>query len=168
MRETLIRQMNESNGRRLEKSRRLFPTWFALMFDQLRIKARVRQQLDRTERYLKTWHAMDFRKLSDRDLWAENRNWRPRADQELTVVFMLAAVSSYERWVQNICERVGMPYERLLHAHLAAGEKSVSSKQAFDLLRLAAIARKEQGNLSSEVFQVEFDKFLQMYGHRGL
>lgn len=144
------------------------PDLARLMFGQLRIQARVRQQLDRTERYLHTWRSMDFGKLSDHELWAENRNWRPRADQELTVVFMLAAVSSYERVVQTICERVGMPYERLLHAHLAAGEKSVSSKQAFDLLRLAAIARKEQGGLSSRAFQIQFEEFLQLYGHRGL
>src|SRR5262249_54462799 len=94
------------------------PDLVRLMFDQIRIRTHVRGQLDRTKGYLNDWQSLDFQKLSDLDLWAENRNWRPRADHELTVVFMLAAVSSYERLVQSICERVGMPYERLLHAHL--------------------------------------------------
>src|SRR5262249_48344034 len=78
----------------------------------------------------------------------------------------------------------GISYERLAYSYLAAGEKSVSSAQAFDLLRLAGIAVKEERTrgyfrearppfadyrttLHSTSFLRSFDLFLEKYGHRG-
>ncbi|HSU88823.1 MAG TPA: PEP-utilizing enzyme, partial [Terriglobia bacterium] len=85
----------------------------------------------------------------------------------LQIVFTLAGVASMEKSLRTICERAAMPYERLLQTHLAAGEKSVSSRQAFDLLRLVQVARQNGGNTTSETFQRHFKIFLETYGHRG-
>jgi len=134
--------------------------------------------------FLKELESLDFKKLGDRDLWAEHRKWLPRMVDELKVVFTLTAVSVYEHALRQICERAGMPYERLAYTHLAAGEKSVSSAQAFDLLRLARAAQQEfkareyfagtrqtfqnyRTELHDTDFSKKFDRFLETFGHRG-
>ena len=153
--------------RSLGEVARVIPDMVRLASRQLRVKKLVREQLGRAERYIEELQTLDCSRLSDTDLWAESRKWRLRFANELELVFTLTAVSSYEVFLQEICKRVGMPYERLAHTHLAAGEKSVSSLQAFDLLRLVQIARENGGNLSSEAFRSHFNIFLQKYGHRG-
>jgi pyruvate,water dikinase len=151
---------------------------------QLTISRLVRQHAAGTEDYLRGILSRDFRTLNDRDLWAENRKWRAYIVNELQLVFALAGVMAYERPLESICKRVGTPYERLAYSHLAAGEKSVSSAQAFDLLRLAKNARSEprasnyfsktrdsfsdwREALRETAFLNEFEAFLQRYGHRG-
>ncbi|PYS52026.1 MAG: hypothetical protein DMG13_17285 [Acidobacteria bacterium] len=143
------------------------PDMVRLAAGQLTVAKRVRQQLVRMERYIQDLRSRDPRNLSDQEIWTENRKWRPRVADELQLVFVLTGVSTYERALQAICERVSMPYERLLHTYLAAGEKSVSSQQAFDLLRLVQIARREGGRLDGPEFQAGFKTFLERYGHRG-
>jgi rifampicin phosphotransferase len=146
---------------------RVLPDLIRFASQLLTVKKRVGEQLARSKRYLEELHSLDFSKLSDRDMWAENRKWRPRLIHELQLVFTLAAVSTYEGILQTICKRVRMPYERLAYTHLAAGGKSVSSLQAFDLLRLVQVARGNGGDLSSDAFRSQFDNFLEKYGHRG-
>src|SRR5207244_7684183 len=109
----------------------------------------------------------DFPSIPDKELWIENKAWRPQVSDELQIIFTLAGVMTMERPLRAICERVGMPYERLLQPHLAAGEKSVSSQQAFDLLRLVRVVREHGGNTNSETFRKQFEIFLGKYGHRG-
>jgi hypothetical protein len=88
--------------------------------------------------------------------------------------------------LRKICEKVGMPFDRLLYTHLAAGEKSVSAQQAFDLVALAHAARAEpraadwlrrqphpplsdlRSALAGTAFLAAFDAFIARYGHRGL
>jgi pyruvate,water dikinase len=138
----------------------------------------------RTARILKELQAKDFQRLPDRDLWEENRKWRPLLSEEMQLVFTLTAVSGYEEPLRSICDRVGMPYDRLAFTYLAAGKKSVSSAQAFDLLLLAKAARAEEKvsryfaeqrapfqhyreTLRDTHFLKSFDLFLEQYGHRG-
>jgi pyruvate,water dikinase len=161
-----------------------FPDIMRILAGQLRVKKIVRQQTARLAEFLEELESLDFRKLQDRDLWAEHRKWLPRMGDELQVVFTLTAVSAYEHPLRRMCERAGMAYERLAYTHLAAGEKSVSSAQAFDLLRLARVAQDEYEareyfsrarqsshdyptELRDTQFLKEFDGFLETYGHRG-
>jgi phosphohistidine swiveling domain-containing protein len=86
--------------------------------------------------------------------------------------------------VRQACAQVGMTYDELAFPHLAAGGRSVSSQQAFDLVGLVTVARRDQcvasylrrndGTfadfrvaLGGTAFLREFDRFLDTYGHRG-
>ncbi len=152
---------------------------------QIRVAGRVRKQAERTARYLAELNAKDFNESSDKQLWEANRQWwGPRMTEEMQLVFMLGAVLGYETPLRTICAQVGMSYERLAFPHLAAGEKSVSGAQAFDLLRLARVARSEKETrsyfaarntsfhdhreaLEGTEFLKSFDVFMERYGHRG-
>src|SRR5206468_5040346 len=134
---------------------------------QLTVATRVRRELTRIENYIQNLRSRDLRNLSDQEVWAEERKWGSGVVDAFKVVFILTGVSTYERALQMICRRSGMAYERLLFTYLAAGEKSVSSQQAFDLLRLVEIARREGARLDGPRFQSQFKIFLDRYGHRG-
>jgi pyruvate,water dikinase len=162
----------------------IFPDLVRMATRQLTVGRKVRRQLVRTDQALKHFKSLNFRALADRDLWALNRVWRPKLIEDLQLVFVLASVSIYEKPLRDICNRVGISYERLAHTYLAAGVKSVSSEQGFDLLRVARIARQEAAarqyfsesresfqdyrqQLQGTAFLSHFDEFLQRYGHRG-
>jgi rifampicin phosphotransferase len=86
--------------------------------------------------------------------------------------------------VRKACEKVGFSFEALVYPQLATGEKSVSAQQAFDLVTLAAAARREpavvryllgesstlahlRAALAGTTFLEKFERFLKTYGHRG-
>src|SRR5262245_45761355 len=102
----------------------------------------------------------------------------------LPPVFVMSSVQTRVKAIRKACQRVGMAYEDLAYPQLAAGKRSVSSQQAFDLVALAAIARNEpkssaylgsasatfddyRSALSGTRFLEAFDTFLALYGHRG-
>src|SRR5581483_7997632 len=99
-------------------------------------------------------------------------------------VFLMSGVQVRETRLKNIAQAAGFPYERLVYPQLAAGRRSVSSQQAVDLVRLAAVARGEPSArkyfvendgafadyreaLTGTRFLERFDRFLDQYGHRG-
>src|SRR5205823_8618070 len=59
------------------------------------------------------------------------------------IVLLFGGVLIFETALRTICGRVGVPLEQVLYSHLAAGEKSVSAQQAFDLVALARVALHE-------------------------
>ena len=61
----------------------------------------------------------------------------------MQTVLLLAGVLFHEAPIRKVCEAVGFPFEHLVYPQLAAGERSVSSQQAFDLVALAESARKD-------------------------
>jgi len=123
--------------------------------------------------------------LPDSIFFSVFKKWIDAFPKYMQMVLLLASSGMiYERLLKKVCQRVGFPYEQLMHSQLATGEKSVSTQQAFDLLRLANLARSEEitqkyftlslesfGNyreaLSGTNLLKEFDIFLQKYGHRG-
>jgi len=128
--------------------------------------------------------AADPRRLPDAEIWATFEWWKSLIPETLTAVFIMSAVQRREDVLRKICRRVGFPYDRLVFPHLAAGQRSVSSQQAFDLVALANLARGEaasarylRGNdgtfggfrqaLAGTAFLNELDRFLARYGHRG-
>ena len=69
--------------------------------------------------------------------------WRRGAPDTIQIVLTFAGVLFFEEQLRSICRRVGVPFEGFLFAQLAAGERSISAQQAFDLTALAATARAE-------------------------
>ena len=100
-------------------------------------------------------------------------------------MLLLAGVVIHETPVRRVCDRVGFPFEHLVYPQLAAGERSVSSRQAFDLVALADAARQDprvrrilaevrpddhlrlRAALEGTEFLAALDRFLGNYGHRG-
>ncbi|MBI4483029.1 MAG: hypothetical protein HY652_09080, partial [Acidobacteria bacterium] len=122
--------------------------------------------------------------LSEAGVWSLVARWQAGSDRTLQFVLAMGGVALYEMIMQSICRRVGFAYERLGPPLLAAGEKSVSAQQAFDLLALARSARSEararefflrvpasfegwREQLRGTAFLERFDDYLGKYGHRG-
>ncbi len=161
---------------------RALPDMFRLAWLQVTLGALLRRELARMQEELGSvarWDPEAFLSEPAFEMWNE------RPTEQLQVVLALGGVVLYESTLRKVCEKVGFPYDRLLHAYVAAGEKSVSAQQAFDLLRLANQARGEervrnyfltgpQGfekfreDLRATEFLKEFEAFLESYGHRGI
>jgi phosphohistidine swiveling domain-containing protein len=122
--------------------------------------------------------------LSDREIWATIHQWLERAPEAIPPVFVMSSVQAREDIIRKACARVGFSYEALAYPNLAAGARSVSTQQAFDLIALANVARGEtrsadylRGNdgtftdfrtaLTGTKFLAAFGQFLGRYGHRG-
>jgi pyruvate,water dikinase len=124
--------------------------------------------------------------LPDQTLWARIDQWRREAPATIEIVLLFGGVMSQEQPLRTICDSVGFPFERLLYSHLAAGERSVSAEQAYDLVQLAEVARADANvttwlqraepptldglrrDLAGTRFLDAFERFLRNYGHRGL
>jgi rifampicin phosphotransferase len=128
--------------------------------------------------------AVDPRTLPDAAIAETFEWWHAAATDVMQIVFVMTNVLFRERLLRDICEKVGFPYERLVYPQLAAGARSVSTEQAFDLVRLADTARHEpraaayfsasghsfrafREMLAGTAFLARFDQFLARYGHRG-
>ena len=140
-------------------------------------EARMREMLARFSR-------VDPRALSDRELMNAIEQWIESAPAMIQPVFVMSGVLSRETAVRKICNRVGFSYERLVYPQLAAGARSVSTQQAFDLVALATAAGHDtvataylldndgtfadfRTALAGTSFLEKLDRFLDEYGHRG-
>jgi phosphohistidine swiveling domain-containing protein len=126
----------------------------------------------------------DPRTLSDKEIWETIQWWIEGGPDTIKPVFVMSNVLARETVVRRVCNRVGFSYERLVYPQLAAGVKSVSTQLAIDLVGLANSTRHEApaiqyllGNdgrftdfrtaLAGTAFLERFDRFLELYGHRG-
>ncbi len=131
-----------------------------------------------------TLNHTDPSSLPDAEIWATLRAGNEAAVRAVGVILLVGGVVSIADLFRAMCARYGFPADTLLQSHLAAGEKSVSSQQAFDLLALAQHARHEEGTrayftnadgsfddlrkvLQGTEFLAAFERFLEKYGHRG-
>ena len=55
----------------------------------------------------------------------------------------MSSVQMFEDVLRKACKATGFSYDRLVYPQLAAGQRSVSTQQAFDLVALAEVARHE-------------------------
>jgi pyruvate,water dikinase len=163
----------------------ILPDFARLAWRHLRVARVVDVHNERTARKLARFKAVDPARTSDADLWAGLEEWLRDGPEEMQTVLLLGGVMFHETPVRKVCEKVGFPYERLVYPQLATGERSVSSQQAFDLVALADIARREpraasfiasaspeqlaefRTALTGTAFLAAFDRFLAAYGHRG-
>jgi pyruvate,water dikinase len=128
--------------------------------------------------------ARDPNTLPCAEIWSVIKSALDTAPENLQMTLVLGSVMVYDLLLQVICKRVGFPYERLVYSHLAIGEKSVSTQQAYDLLSMAHLACRDEHvrnyfihypdsfsgfreDLRGTAFLREFDAFLRRYGHRG-
>lgn len=125
--------------------------------------------------------------LDDRAIWATLDEWRHTGPERMVVILVHGSVMMIEEQLRKLLRTAGEDYDRFTYAQLATGEPSVSTRQAFDLLDLVAVARSEavvvdyfrgsldragfddfRERLAGSAFLNNFDRFLERYGHRGL
>ncbi len=116
---------------------RRLPDFARIAWRHLRAAPIVRATLARTAASLAQVKAVDPSRLTDAELWSSLEERRGEGPLEIQTVLLLAAVVIHETPVRRVCDRVGFPFEHLVYPQLAAGERSVSSQQAFDLVALA-------------------------------
>jgi pyruvate,water dikinase len=137
-----------------------------------------------TDRALAKLTAVDVRTLTDREISEMLAWWVGIIPETLTAVFVMSSVQLYEGTIRQQVGKVGASYDDLVYPQLAAGERSVSTQQAVDLVYLANAARTEssvvayllgddgtfknfRAALAGTQFLRRFDQFLDTYGHRG-
>ena len=160
------------------------PTILRMVWHQIRVAQRIREHNERTERFLARLKVIDPRTSTDPEIWNVVTEWSQEAAVNMQPVFILCGVSLYEAPLQKLCDKLGYSYEKLVYPQLAAGERSVSAQQAYDLTALAKTAREEAAvvrylsadtidpaqmhiELAGTAFLQEFDRFIEKYGHRG-
>jgi rifampicin phosphotransferase len=164
---------------------RCLPDFARIAWRHLRAAPIVHATLARTAASLAQAKAVDPSRLTDAELWSALERWRREGPSEMQTVLLLAGVVIHETPVRRVCNRVGFPFEHLVYPQLAAGERSVSSRQAFDLVALADAARQDprvrrilaevrpddhlqlRASLEGTEFLAALDRFLENYGHRG-
>jgi len=163
---------------------RCLPDFIRLGSYDPRIETLLRRHEERTRRTLARITAADPRSMSDADIWKMVRWWVDIAPEAIQAVFLMSGVLFREVAIRKACKLAGFPYERLVYTHLAAGKRSVSTQQAIELVALASSARHEPRTLkylnendgtfadfrtalAGTSFLERFDRFLDLYGHRG-
>jgi len=131
--------------------------------------------------------AVDPATLADREIYKMFEWWLAMAPGSMKAVFLMSSVQFREDILRRACKAANFSYERLVYPQLAAGQRSVSTQQAFDLVALADVARVESDAmtyllsdeardrsyhdfrtaLAGTMFLDRFDRFLAQYGHRG-
>ncbi len=123
--------------------------------------------------------------LDDRAIVDLLSEWRRGGADHMVVILTLGSLMVIEEQLRKALRAAGQDYEQFVYAQLAAGEPSVSTRQAFDLVALADVARQEpaaaaylearpdrfddyRSALAGTAFLEAFDRFLEAYGHRGL
>jgi pyruvate,water dikinase len=139
--------------------RELLPRWrpiAKIVWYQLTLKRNLPRWTAAMRAYCEEISKVDIANASDEEMLARIYEWRDEvAYRFIFPAFLLGSVMTLERVVRDLCAKRGVEGDRLLHTWLGAGERSVSSQQAMDLLRVA------RGEMT-------FEAFLALYGHRGL
>jgi phosphohistidine swiveling domain-containing protein len=122
----------------------LYTSWHQLI---------IRKTVPRRVAELRAMHdrfrALDVASATNEELLRRLRDWREVSYDYIFPSFMLAGVMTFERMARDLCD------DRVLQTWLSAGERSVSSQQGLDVLRIA------RGEMT-------LDAFLELYGHRGI
>lgn len=168
----------------LKRFLRVLPDIIRLTGYDLRMAGIFHEHQARVEQRVEQLTCVNPAALSDKEIWTTIQQWLENAPEAIPPVFVMSSVQAREDIVRKACARVGFSYEALAYPNLAAGARSVSTQQAFDLIALAHVARGEnrsadylRGNdgtfadfrtaLASTKFLTEFEQFLGRYGHRG-
>ena len=129
-------------------------------------------------------NAVDPATLSDQEICATFQWWLGTAPPTLKAVFVMSSMQLREDILRKAADAAGFRTDRLVYPQLAAGQRSVSTQQAVDLVALADVARHEaavmrylqandgafadfRGALAGTMFLDRFERFLERYGHRG-
>ena len=163
---------------------RCLPDLLRLARNDVRAPRLMRRHEQWVEATVNELGALDLAAMSDAALWERIEWWRRVGPDHMQLVLTLSSMLFREDALQKACRRVGQPYEALIYPQLAAGPRSVSTEQAFALVALADIARREpvvaaylanpdrgfddfRERLHGSRFLAGLDGFLEVYGHRG-
>jgi pyruvate,water dikinase len=163
---------------------RVLPDILRLIRYDLQMGRVFREHQARAHAAVQRLTSVDPAALSDREIWSTIQWWIDSGPEAVPPVFVMSNVQGREDILRKACKRVGFSYQNLVYPNLAAGKRSVSSQQAFDLIRLAGVARHEpraatylrsndgafadfRQALGGTRFLTEFEEFLNTYGHRG-
>ena len=113
------------------------PDFVRLLSRHVRAEALMRAHERTVAAYVTKLSSVDPRTLRDDQLWAELIDWQRTGTEWVEIVLLFGGVLIFETALRTICGKAGVPFEQVLYSHLAAGEKSVSAQQAFDLVALA-------------------------------
>jgi rifampicin phosphotransferase len=183
-----IRPEDEAPAKRpAGKTLRALPDMLRIVFKVLRTRQVFVAHQAHTEQALARLRSVDPGDLPDQDISTMLQWWLDIAPDSIDAVFVMSGLQPLEDVIRKACERVGFPYERLVYPQLAAGQRSVSTQQAVDLVALADVARHEtvtmkyllgsdgaggsyddfRTALAGTMFLDRFERFLAEYGHRG-
>ena len=171
----------------LRRFLRALPDFIRLASYDIRAAQIFREHETMTNGALARLAAVDPATLSDREIFDTFEWWLAIAPGSMKAVFLMSSVQFREDFLRKACKAAGFSYDRLVYPQLAAGQRSVSTQQAFDLVALADVARQETPTvtyllddnardrsyhdfrtaLTGTMFLDRFDRFLAQYGHRG-
>ena len=163
---------------------RALPDVLRLALNDMRAERIFREHRAHTEDILARLAAVDPAVLPDREICETFEWWLDEAPKTLKAVFVMSGVQFREEFLCKAASAARFPYDRLVYPQLAAGQRSVSTQQAIDLVALADVARHEavtmrylqandgafadfHGALAGTMFLDRFEHFLERYGHRG-
>jgi phosphohistidine swiveling domain-containing protein len=163
---------------------RALPDALRIVVNTLRAGHVFRAHQAHTGMLLARLNACDPHTLSDRDIAATYDWWAAEAPKTMKAVFVMGSVQIFEDALRAACKATGFSYDRLVYPQLAAGQRSVSTQQAVDLVALAEVARREpaarscllatdgaftdfRAALAGTAFLARLERFLEQYGHRG-
>jgi pyruvate,water dikinase len=150
----------------LRKRLATIPTLLRLATQHMTTGRVMRKHNARIRSFLKRFESQDASALSDRELWALIEQSSQDMAEFMQPVLLLSGVLFHEAPLRKLLARLGVTFEELVYPQLAAGERSVSAQQAFDLAALATTARRESA-INGTRFLAEFKRFIEEYGHRG-
>jgi pyruvate,water dikinase len=160
------------------------PDFIRIASYDVRAASLVRKHEANTHAIIEQLTAIDPRTMSDQRICDMFRWWLDSAPDAIQVVFVMSGTVFRETAIRKACNAVGFRYERLVYPQLAAGERSVSTRQATELIVLADVARHDdpareyllrddgsfrnyRASLAGTTFLKRFDRFLDDFGHRG-
>ena len=164
------------------------PVLARLLLDRSLLGWKSKRMFRTGQRYLHDLRKVPMEDRSDEQLLAIMDDFFENSQEPLRTAFTGGSFLQGQLVLEALCRRLGFNAELLINSQLAVGEKTVSSQQAFEMLRLAHIGRadprvrayfSEQRQTDPEfrtwgrvlrgtLFKREVRAFLDNYGHRGL
>jgi len=160
------------------------PDFIRIASYDVRAASLVRKHEANTRAIIDKVTAIDPSALSDQEIRDMFQWWLASAPDAIQIVFVMSGTVFREAAIRRACNAVGFSYDRLVYPQLAAGERSVSTRQATELIVLADVARHDdrarehlladdgsfrnyRAALAGTTFLKRFDRFLDDFGHRG-
>jgi len=143
---------------------RAIPVLLRLLGGQITLRRNVPRWLARLRAYSDECRALDAAAAPDAELIGRLVAWREQLETwGFLPVLHFTSLMPLERRAHDLCAKRGVDGDTLLFTFLGAGERSVSSQQAIDLIALARVARDDP-----PVFPAALQHHLDEYGHRGI
>lgn len=164
------------------------PTLARIVVDRSLLGWKSKRMFAAGQRYLHDLRRVPMEDRSDEQLLAIMDDFFENSQEPLRTAFTSGSFLQGQLLLEALCRRLDFDADTLLGSQLAVGEKTVSSKQAFEMLRLAHLGRADErvrayfaeqpasdpefrawGRvLRGTLFKREVRGFLDDFGHRGL